>query len=105
RNNKSLNGAEFKTGRRDFIRGAAVAGLLGLAPAVSVAAPESNVEDPQKPAGLGSMGMLDGRFPIMYEDSLPASMGVLTQYFKALSQRDLNALSKTVHYPFASYEG
>jgi hypothetical protein len=42
---------------------------------------------------------------MMYEESVPEAMRVLTQHFKALSQRDLKALSLTMQYPFASYEG
>ncbi|HXU20919.1 MAG TPA: hypothetical protein VN788_10095 [Verrucomicrobiae bacterium] len=105
-NDKYSDATVSKTDRRGFIKGAAAAGLLGLAPAVtSAAAPQATVEDPQKPAGLGSMGLPDGRFPMMYETSVPEAVRVLTQYFKALSQRDLRALSQTVQYPFASYEG
>src|SRR6185437_5895676 len=105
-NDNNSDATVSKTDRRGFIKGAAAAGLLGLAPAVaSAAAPQVTVEDPQKPAGLGSMGLPDGRFPMMYETSVPEAVRVLTQYFKALSQRDLRALSQTVQYPFASYEG
>jgi hypothetical protein len=106
-NRKDKHSDATRTGRRGFIKGAAAAGLMGLAPAAvaAAAAPQATVEDPQKPAGLGSIGMLDGRFPMMYENSIPEASRVLTQYFKALSQRDLKALSQTVQYPFASYEG
>lgn len=105
-NDKHSNTTVSRTDRRGFIKGAAAAGLLGLAPTVaSAVAPQATVEDPQKPAGLGSMGLPDGRFPMMYETSVPEAVRVLTQYFKALSQRDLRALSQTVQYPFASYEG
>lgn len=92
-------------GRRDFIKGAAAAGLLTVAPTLSAAALQEAAVDPPKPAGLGAMGLPDARFPMTYETSVPAAVGVLTQHFKALSQRDLNALSKTMQYPFASYEG
>lgn len=92
-------------GRRDFIKGAAAAGLLTAAPTLSAAAPQETAEDPQKPIGLGAMGLPDARFPMTYETSVPAAVGVLTQHLKALSQRDLKALSKTMQYPFASYEG
>lgn len=92
-------------GRRDFIKGAAAAGVLSVAPSLASGAAQNTAEDPQKPAGLGAMGLPDARFPMNYETSVPAAVGVLTQHFKALSQRDLKALANTMHYPFASYEG
>jgi hypothetical protein len=61
--------------------------------------------DPPPPAGCRDGAMLDGRFPVSFEDSVPASMGVLTAYFTALSRRDINALAATLHFPFALYEG
>jgi hypothetical protein len=103
RKRPNMKGAS--NGRRDFIKGAAAAGFLTVAPALSAAPQEIAAEDPPKPAGLGAMGLPDARFPMTYETSVPAAVGVLTQHFKALSQRDLKALSKTMQYPFASYEG
>jgi hypothetical protein len=99
------NSRDARSGRREFIKGAAVAGLLTVTPTLATAAPQGTAEDPPKPAGLGAMGLPDARFPMTYETSVPAAVGLLTQYFKALGQRDLKALSKTMHYPFASYEG
>lgn len=98
------------TDRRGFIKGAAAAGLLGavaIAPKLAhaaVAEPQGAVEDPQAPKGLAPLGMLDYRFPMTYETSIPAGVRVLTQYFAALTRRDLKSMADNLHFPFASYE-
>jgi hypothetical protein len=98
------------TDRRGFIKGAAAAGLLGavaIAPKLAHAAaaePQGAVEDPQAPKGLAPLGMLDYRFPLTYETSIPAGVRVLTQYFAALTRRDLKGMADNLHFPFASYE-
>jgi hypothetical protein len=71
----------------------------------SAQASRVTVEDPRAPAGLGPKAMLDSRFPMTFESSIPESMRVVTEYMAALSRRDLNALSKVFQYPFVSYEG
>jgi hypothetical protein len=101
--------SDANTDRRGFIRGAAAVGLLGAlgsASALGQPAPQQGaVEDPQAPKGLAPLGMLDYRFPMSYETSVPAGVRVLTQYFAALSRRDLKGMAETLHFPFASYEG
>lgn len=97
------------TGRRDFIK-ASTAGLVGVASVALAAAPAKAqasgvVEDPKRPAGLGPKAMLDSRFPVMWEDSVPNGVRVLTQFFKALNQRDMQALAATLQFPFGTYEG
>jgi hypothetical protein len=95
--------------RRDFVKQAAVAGLVGvaaMAPAVAqAAAPQSEVEDPQRPAGLRPGAELDCRFSVSFEKSVPESMRLVTEYFGALNRRDHQGLAKTFHYPYVSYEG
>ena len=80
RNDKRSDADSPRTDRRGFIKGAAAAGLMGLAPAAvaaAAAAPQAAVEDPGKPAGLGKMGLPDGRFPMMYEESVPQAIRVV----------------------------
>ena len=105
---EKMNG---NTDRRDFVKGAAAAGLLGavgitplLARPVETAQ-QRETQDPQAPVGLGAKGMLDARFPITYEKSVPEGVRVLIQYFAALSRRDLRGMAQSLHFPFASYEG
>lgn len=57
------------------------------------------------PDGWRDGAMLDGRFPISFESSIPAAMQVLMAHFTALARRDLAALADTLHFPFAIYEG
>jgi hypothetical protein len=99
---------EESTDRRDFIKGAAAVGLLsavGAAPNLTQTVQQQATDDPQAPKGLAPLGMLDYRFPMTYENSVPAGVGVLMQYFAALTRRDLKGMADTLHFPFASYEG
>jgi TAT (twin-arginine translocation) pathway signal sequence len=95
--------------RRRFIKGAAAAGLLGAvggSPAhggPAQAAPA--VDEPPEPAGLGSAGLLDQRYPVSYQTSIPAAVKVITDYFAALSRRDLQGMAEQCHFPFVTFEG
>src|SRR5579871_3246397 len=95
--------------RRNFMGVATAAGLtaaaVSLAPGTAQAQKASAVQDPQKPAGLAPKGMLDSRFAMTFENSIPESMRVVSQYMAALSRRDLDGLSKVFQYPFVTYEG
>src|SRR5579864_702724 len=63
------------------------------------------VEELPKPAGLRPNAMLDARFPVSYETSVSEGTRLLTQYFAAASRRDMAAVAKTLHFPYATYEG
>jgi hypothetical protein len=94
--------------RRDFMKSAAAAGLLGavgFAPTVVRAAQQASADDPAPPKGLAPLGMLDYRFPMTYENSIPSGVQVLMQYFAALTRRDAKGMADTLHFPFGSYEG
>src|SRR5579871_6836526 len=90
--------------RRNFIKSAA-AGLVGAAAMSSALAQSSSAKDPEAPKGLGPHAMLDNRFPVTYDTSVPEGVRVLTQYFVALSQRDLKGIADLLHFPFATFEG
>lgn len=102
-----LNGTN--SGRRNFIAGAASAGLLGALALTSASAQQDSrstaSKDPQAPAGLGPRAMVDNRFPVTYQTSVPEGVRVLMQYFAALSRRDLKGIAELVHFPFVSIEG
>jgi hypothetical protein len=107
-NEAAAAGTETRTDRRDFIK--ASAGLLGAAGIAAALAPEASGapqtdDDLQVPKGLGPMGLVDARFPMTYEKSVPAAVNVLTQYFAALGQRDLKGMADMLQFPFGSYEG
>lgn len=106
-------GDVVQTDRRNFMKGAAAAGLLGAAGAVSAigqpavqAASQSETADAtlKPPTGMSPRGIPDLRFPICYKESVPAAVGVMTQYFAALSQRDLKGVAETLHFPFGTFE-
>lgn len=109
-------------GRRGLLKGAGLVGVSGLVPAAAaaaVAAPAQtraapslcsagvlpvDAEDPRAPPGFKVGDMLDNRFRVTYERSIPASMSVITQHFAAISERNLAGIADTLHFPFAIYE-
>src|SRR5579859_7895729 len=105
-------GGEIQTDRRNFIRSAAAAGLLGAAGVVPAlgqptqVAQQAQTAEPnlKPPAGLSPRGIPDLRFPICYKESVPAAVGVMTQYFAALGQRDLKGMAEMLHFPFGTFE-
>ena len=113
--------------RRTMLRTAGLAGIGGvlaptaLAPAQSVPGQPgaqtpplctagsipSDLLPPPEPAGLSRNApgtLVDNRYRITYERSVPATVGVLTQHFAALSERNLEGIADTLHYPFAAHE-
>jgi hypothetical protein len=94
------------------MRSAAAAGLLGAAGVVPAlgqptqAAQQAQTAEPnlKPPAGLSPRGIPDLRFPICYKESVPAAVGVMTQYFAALGQRDLKGMAEMLHFPFGTFE-
>lgn len=90
-------------GRRQVMTaGAAVIGAASFVPLVSNAAEAP--ADPAAPKGLAPLAMLDQRFPVTYQDSIPNAVRVMTDFFAALSRRDLKGMAGCLHFPFASYE-
>ena len=125
-NEKTKKGSD----RRGFLRGAA-AGLLGAAavPAFAqngetrdqlrrdmMAGIEDDIkkdlemragatEELPEPKNIKRGAMLDARFPVYYRTSVPEAMRLLTEYFAAFNERDLAAVARTLHFPYATYEG
>jgi hypothetical protein len=107
-------GVELQTDRRSFMKSAAAAGLLGAAGAVSALGQPTPAQAAQQPgaaapnlkppAGLSPRGIPDLRFPMCYKDSVPSAVRVMTDYFAALSQRDLHGVSDVLHFPFGTFE-
>ncbi len=94
---------EKPSDRRIFLTGAS-AGILGAVAATSALAQTAN-PDPNAPAGLGPHAMLDNRFPLTYENSVPEAVKTITEYFAALARRDARGMARSLHFPFASIEG
>ncbi|HEY1752563.1 MAG TPA: hypothetical protein VGG29_14990 [Caulobacteraceae bacterium] len=57
------------------------------------------------PAGIHPMGQLDARYPVAYEASAPAALGVAVAWMAALARRDAAAMAAPLHFPFAIFEG
>jgi hypothetical protein len=111
---KKGNSKEFDPGtdRRDFIKGAAAAsllGALGMASAVGESVVEAQATvaagSPQASTGPRPGARLDCRFPASFSTSVPTSMNIMTQYFQALVERKLDGMAQTLHFPFVTYEG
>ena len=126
---------DSKRGRRQFLRNAAAAGIAGTAMVQEalaqrpiggetrdqlrqdmMAAIEPDIkkdlemraaatEELPKPKNLKPGGMLDARFPAYYRTSVPEAMRLLTEYFAAFNDRDMAGVAKTLHFPYATYEG
>jgi hypothetical protein len=125
----------IKRGRRQFLRNAAAAGLFGSAIVKDalgqkpiggstreqlrqdmMAAIEPDIkkhlemraeaiQELPEPPNLKPGGMLDARFPVYYRTSVPEAMRLLTEYFAAFNDRDMAAVARSLHFPYATYEG
>jgi hypothetical protein len=99
-----------QSARRAFMKSAAAAGFLGALGRATEASAEPPQQvtpavDTARPNGLGAHAMLDNRFPVSYEHSVPEGVRVITQYFSALSRRDLRGMADLLHFPFGTFEG
>jgi len=93
--------------RRRFVRAVGAAGVAGAFGPLSAApafAGQQDAADFAKPANLKAGAQLDSRFPVSFAEPLAHSFRLVTEYFAALGQRNLEALSHTLHFPFAIYE-
>ena len=98
--------------RRQFMRTVGVTGgfaTLGVpvfanAPAASAGQGATTASEFPRPAGLRQGAQLDSRFSVSFATPLGEGFRLLTQYFTALSERNVEALSRTLHFPFAIYE-
>lgn len=111
--NKSTTAQDDAVGRRDFLRASVgAAGAIGTAVAITDRAYAEDIvvphagkaEDIQAPKGLGRRAMLDQRFPIAYSQSVPQGVSVLTQWFVALQERNLQGMADVMHFPFGIFE-
>jgi hypothetical protein len=60
--------------------------------------------DFETPAPLKPGAQLDSRFPVSFAVPVSQGLRLVVDYFTALSQRDLDGLAATLHFPFAIYE-
>jgi len=96
--------------RREFVRVVGAAGMFGAVgrfDAIAAAQQPQRAaaaDDFAKPAGLRTGAQLDSRFPVSFHAPLTEGLKLMVDYFTALSQRDVPALARTLHFPFAIYE-
>ena len=64
----------------------------------------SGADDFPKPEGLRTGAQLDSRFPVSFATPVSEGMRLMVEYFTALSQRNVAAIARTLHFPFAIYE-
>src|SRR4051812_15433607 len=119
--NQPTRAAGSRVDRRDFVRTVAgAAGVLGAPhafggrgdvhaepmPATQApqARPAAAADEFPAPPGLKRGAQLDSRFPVSFAPTVSQGLRLVTEYFAALNQRDLPALSRTLHFPFAIYE-
>jgi len=101
-------------GRRQFVQTVGTAGMLGVigggrtgADAAAPQPPAPQTPGPDefpRPAGLRQGAQLDSRFPVSFATSVSEGFRLVTQYFTAFSQRDLDGVARTLHFPFAINE-
>ena len=106
--------------RREFVQAVGAAGILGAIAGTADASPEqaaarapqapraaaqaAGADEFSKPAGVRQGGQLDSRFPVSFAAPVSESLRLVTEYFLALNQRDVEGMSKLLHFPFAIYE-
>jgi len=100
-----------RLGRRRFVQTVTSMGVVGamggLTPPMVVAAPPqappAGSEFPVPPT-LKRGAQLDSRFRVSFAEPVSQGLRLVMEYFTALSERNLEALAKTLHFPFALYE-
>lgn len=65
---------------------------------------QSGDGDFPKPATLCPGPRLDSRFPVSFVEPVTNGPRLVMEYFTALSQRDLQGIARTLHFPFAICE-
>jgi hypothetical protein len=96
----------FMIDKRTFVTSiAGVAGAIGGAAALSTISQSAMAQTAaMKPRGLLPGATLDSRFPASFATSVPEGLRLVMEFYTAMSQRDVEGMAKTLHYPFAIYE-
>jgi hypothetical protein len=96
-------------GRRDFMKGAATAagvlGAAGLASAWTPSAAPLETREPSPQSDTSPSGVADCRSSVAFQNSVPESLKVVSQYFQALSERNIDGMAQLMHFPFLTHEG
>ena len=89
--------------RRQFVQTVGGAGVFAALTQPG-AAQQAAATDFEKPAGLRTGAQLDSRFPVSFTKPVSEGLRLVMEYFTALSQRDVEGIARTLHFPFAIYE-
>src|SRR6185295_11934285 len=90
--------------RRQFVRTVGGAGVFASLAQSGAAQTARAGDDFEKPAGLRPGAQLDSRFPVSFARPVSEGLRLVMEYFTALSQRDVQGIARTLHFPFAIYE-
>jgi hypothetical protein len=100
--------------RRQFgrtLRAAATVGTVGAAATrltlpifAQGGGPPAGSEEFARPATLRPGAQLDSRFRVSFAGPVANGFRLVTDYFTALSERNLDGIASTLHFPFALYE-
>jgi hypothetical protein len=90
--------------RRQFVQTVGGAGVFAALAPPAAAQPVRGGDDFEKPAGLRPGAQLDSRFPVSFARPVSEGLRLVMDYFTALSQRDVQGIARTLHFPFAIYE-
>ena len=95
--------------RRAFLQTVGMAGAAGISAArvaaqARAAQPAIGPAEFAKPDGLRPGGQLDSRFAVSFAAPVSQGLRLVTEYFTALNQRDVEGIARTLHFPFAIYE-
>jgi hypothetical protein len=82
--------------RRRFVQTVGAAGMFGGFAGLGGQAPGG--DDFPKPAGLRPGAQLDSRFPVSFATPVSEGMRLMVEYFTALSQRDVQGMSRLLHF-------
>lgn len=89
--------------RRELFKRTSALGALGMLGSGLLATSASAAEF-DKPKTLLPGGQSDSRFPVSFAAPVSQGLRLVIEYFTALNQRDIAAIAKTLHFPFAIYE-
>ena len=83
---------------------AAASGLVVPAYGQGAATPQTSAEEFARPATLRQGAQLDSRFRVSFATAVSNGFRLVTDYFTALGERNLEGIASTLHFPFALYE-
>lgn len=106
----SKNNNPQSPSRRQFLGTASAVGAFGVVgsssinPFVGPASAQTQQYDFSRPADLPPGAQLDSRYPVAFAEPVSEGLRLVVRFFTAMSQRDIEGVANTLHFPFAIYE-